>query len=192
MSLAFIELADRNRRVVQRPLAASSQRQGKVRPYGFAVLALVLAFLLIQGVATAQVHAVRRVLILNEANSSYPGISITINQRILTTLSNSSSHFEIYSDYLDNTLFPDPVVQKEFRGFLHSEISEPPAGRDYHGRGQRRSNSACERRTRMLFPASPLWVVFLCAQWKLFRTPPYQATTLLESEVIWPRTRLYG
>ena len=72
--------------------------------------------LLIQGVATAQVQPIRRILILNEENPSYPSIRI-INQGIETALSNSPYHLEIYSEYMDTGLFPDPAVQQEFRDF---------------------------------------------------------------------------
>ena len=116
MSFAFRGLEDRNCRAVQRPFGEGSQKQGGVRPCDLAVFVLVLFFLLIQGVAIAQVQAVRRILILNEVNPSYPAIPI-INQGIETALSNSPYHLEIYSEYLDTVLFPDPAVQQEFRDF---------------------------------------------------------------------------
>ena len=65
-------------------------------------------------IATAQTTEVRRILILNEANATYPGISI-INQGIQTGLSGSPYHLEFYSEYMDTALFPDPAVQQEFR-----------------------------------------------------------------------------
>ena len=91
-------------------------RSGRVRPCGLAVFVLLLAFLFIQGVATAQVQPIRRILILNQENPSYPSIRI-INQGIETALSNSPYHLEIYSEYMDTGLFPDPAVQQEFRDF---------------------------------------------------------------------------
>ena len=116
MSFAFRGLRARNRRVVQRPFGERIPAQGGVRPCDLAVFVLVLFFLLIQGVATAQVQPVRRILILNEANPSYPAIPI-INQGIQTALLNSPYHLEFYSESLDAPLFPDPAVQQEFRDF---------------------------------------------------------------------------
>ena len=128
-------------------------RSCRVRPCGLAVFVLVLLFLFIQGVATAQVQPIRRILILNEVNPSYPAIRI-INQGIQTALSNSPYHLEFYSEYLDTGLFPDPAVQQEFRDFYI---------RKYQNRqpdviitvGSAALNS-CRRRTREPFPAFQL------------------------------------
>jgi PAS domain S-box-containing protein len=116
MSFAFRGLEDRNHRVVQQPFGEGRQKRGGVRPYDLTAFALVLLCLLIQGVAAAQVQAVRRILILNEVNPSYPAIPV-ISQGIETALSNSPYHLEIYSEYLDTGLFPDPAIQKKFRDF---------------------------------------------------------------------------
>ncbi len=103
-------------RFVRRPFGEGSQKQGEVRPCDLAVFVLVLTFLLLQGVASAQVQAVRRVLILNEVNPSYPAIPV-ISHGIETALSNSPYHLEVYSEYFDTGLFPDPADQQEFRDF---------------------------------------------------------------------------
>lgn len=116
MSFAFRGLEDRNCRVAERPFGEDSQERGRVRPCNLAVFVLVLFFLPIQGAAAAQVQAVRRILILNQVNPSYPTVRI-INQGIETALSNSPFHLEIYSESLDTGLFPDPAVQQEFRDF---------------------------------------------------------------------------
>jgi PAS domain S-box-containing protein len=118
MPLAFHGLKDRNCRVVQRPFGEGIRKQGKVWPCNLAapVCALVFFFLPIQSVAAAQAQAVRRILILNEVNPSYPAIPV-INQGIQAALSNSPYHLEFYSEYLDTSLFPDPVDQQEFRDF---------------------------------------------------------------------------
>ena len=116
MSFAFRGLEDRNHRVVQQPFGEGRQRRRGVRPCELTAFALVLFFLLVQGVAAAQVQAVRRILILNEVNPSYPAIPV-INRGIESALSNSPYHLEIYSEYLDSGLFPDPAVQQEFRDF---------------------------------------------------------------------------
>jgi PAS domain S-box-containing protein len=81
--------------------------------YSLAALAAIVPSHLIAG---APPKPVRRVLILNEANPSYPAIPI-INQGIQTALANSPYRIEFYSEYLDSILFPDPAVQQEFRDF---------------------------------------------------------------------------
>src|SRR6201987_1727548 len=59
---------------------------------------------------------VRRILILNELGTSYPGIPV-INEGIQAGLRNSSYQLEFYSEYMDSILFPDPAAQQEFRDF---------------------------------------------------------------------------
>ena len=116
MSFAFRGLRDRNCRAVQRPFGEGIQEQGGVRSCNLAVFVLFLSCLLTQGVATAQVQPIRRILILNEVNPSYPVIPM-ISRGIQTALSNSPYHLEFYSEYFDTTLFPDPAVQQEFHDF---------------------------------------------------------------------------
>ena len=65
-------------------------------------------------VAAAPAKEVRRILILNEENATYPGIRI-INQGIQAGLNDSPYQLQLYSEYMDTTLFPDPAVQQEFR-----------------------------------------------------------------------------
>ena len=72
------------------------------------------AIVLSHPMAAAPTKEVRRILILNEVNATYPGIS-TINQGIQTALSDSPFHLEFYSEYMDTDLFPDPAVQQELR-----------------------------------------------------------------------------
>ena len=67
-------------------------------------------------IAAAPEREVKRILILNKANTSYPAIPI-INAGIQSALSNSPYRLEFYSEYLDLGLFPDPAVQQEFRNF---------------------------------------------------------------------------
>jgi PAS domain S-box-containing protein len=72
------------------------------------------AIILSHPTAAAPTKEIRRILILNEVNPSYPGISI-INQGIQAGLNGSPYHLEFYSEYMDTSLFPDPAVQQEFR-----------------------------------------------------------------------------
>ena len=99
---------------VQGLFGKNIQEQGRVWPR--AVFVVLLSCLLIQGLATAQDNPIRRILILNEVNPSYPAITM-ISEAIQTALYNSPYHLEFYLEYFDTTLFPDPAVQQEFRDF---------------------------------------------------------------------------
>jgi PAS domain S-box-containing protein len=88
-------------------------RQSRVwRLVASAFLLLCSSLVLSQGVRS-QTRA-KRVLIVNEAGVSYPAID-TINRGIRTELENSPYKVEFYSEYLETILFPDPIVQQEFR-----------------------------------------------------------------------------
>jgi PAS domain S-box-containing protein len=67
-------------------------------------------------IIAAQATEVRRVLILNEVNPSYPGIRI-VNDGIQAALNDSPYRLQLYSEYMDTPLFPDPAAQQEFRAF---------------------------------------------------------------------------
>jgi PAS domain S-box-containing protein len=82
----------------------------------FVSLAILVATALSHPAVAAPTKEVRRILILNEVGTSYPGIP-AINQGIQTALSNSPYHLEFYSEYMDTGLFPDPAVQQRIREF---------------------------------------------------------------------------
>ena len=82
----------------------------------FWLLAVLAPIALSHSAAAAPAKEVRRILILNEVNSTYPGIRI-INQGIQAGLNDSPYHLDFYSEYMDTSLFPDPAVQQEFRDF---------------------------------------------------------------------------
>ncbi len=65
-------------------------------------------------IAAAPTREVRRILILNEENATYPGIRI-INQGIQAGLNNSPYQLQLYSEYMDTSLFPDQAIQQELR-----------------------------------------------------------------------------
>ena len=67
-------------------------------------------------IAAEPAKEVRRILILNEVGTSYPGINL-IDQGILAGLENSSYQLEMYREYMDSILFPDPADQQRFRDF---------------------------------------------------------------------------
>jgi PAS domain S-box-containing protein len=76
---------------------------------------LALCFSL-QLVCIGQVAQIRRVLVLNEVNASYPLIEL-VDRGIRSGLANSPYHLEFYFEYFDTTLFPDQPTQQEFRDF---------------------------------------------------------------------------
>jgi PAS domain S-box-containing protein len=78
--------------------------------------ALVHCFLVcaLLGSIKAEANPIRRVLVLYEVGSHYPAIAM-IDQAISDKLRNSSYPIEIYREYLDTALFPDPSIQQEFR-----------------------------------------------------------------------------
>jgi PAS domain S-box-containing protein len=85
-----------------------------------------MAAVLSHSVAAAPAREVRRLLILNEAGTSYPAIA-AINQGIQTALQDSPYQLEFYSEYLDTLLFPDLATQHEFRDFyIHKYQNRRP------------------------------------------------------------------
>jgi PAS domain S-box-containing protein len=68
----------------------------------------------LQPTATAQVKETRRVLILNEVGTSYPGINL-IDQGIRTALENSPFKIEFYREYMETLWFPEPAIQRQLR-----------------------------------------------------------------------------
>jgi PAS domain S-box-containing protein len=79
-------------------------------------LVAIAAIVLSHPITAAPTKEVRRILILNEAGTSYPAIDI-INRGIQSALRNSPYRLEFYSEYLDTLLFPDPATQEAFRDF---------------------------------------------------------------------------
>ena len=80
-------------------------------------LAVCLLFLLccvLPRSIQAQVNPTRRILVLYEVDAHYPAISV-IDRGISDTLRNSPHEIELYREYLDTALFPDPATQRKFR-----------------------------------------------------------------------------
>jgi PAS domain S-box-containing protein len=95
------------------------QNQRSLRAGGaaqFIGLLIVLAAILLspQVSSAAPVKPVRRVLIFYELGLSSPCVSI-LDQQIRAVLENSPFQVELYREYLETTLFPDPKTQKEMR-----------------------------------------------------------------------------
>ena len=88
-------------------------RRGWTR-HVWVLLAALAAIVLAYPTAAAPTKEVRRILILNEENATYPGINI-INQGIQAGLNDSPYQLQLYSEYMDTSLFPDQAVQQELR-----------------------------------------------------------------------------
>jgi len=75
---------------------------------------LFLCCCVLPGGLQAEVNPIRRVLVFYEVGAHYPAIAL-IDQGISDTLRNSPYQIELYREYLDTSLFPDPATQREFR-----------------------------------------------------------------------------
>ena len=89
---------------------------GGTSPIPVVVAALAAFFSLSLPIAAQPPKETRRILILNEVGSSYPATRI-INDGIQAALKDSPYRLEIYSEYMDAILFPDPADQQAFRDF---------------------------------------------------------------------------
>jgi PAS domain S-box-containing protein len=98
----------------RRHISGRQCRRRQQARYFWVPLALLTAIVLTHPTTAAPTKEIRRILILNEVNSTYPGISI-INQGIQAGLNDSPYHLDFYAEYMDTSLFPDPAVQQEFR-----------------------------------------------------------------------------
>ena len=101
--------------LVRSAFAQKSRKTGGKFHLWFALVVLA-AIALSRSVSAAPAKEVRRILILNEVNSTYPGIRI-INEGIQAGLKDSPYHLDFYSEYMDTSLFPDSAVQQKFRDF---------------------------------------------------------------------------
>jgi PAS domain S-box-containing protein len=82
--------------------------------------------LLFQPTALAQVKEVRRVLILNELGIASPFISL-MDGLIRTGLEKSPYQIELYSEFMETTLFPEPASQQEFQDwYVHKYRDRKP------------------------------------------------------------------
>jgi signal transduction histidine kinase len=81
---------------------------------GFAALAAI--FFLSQTLGAQLPKQVRRILIVNEVGTSYPGIA-SINDAIDESFQGSKYQIEIYREYMETTLFPGEADQRRFRDF---------------------------------------------------------------------------
>src|SRR5882672_6898851 len=87
---------------------------------------LIAASLLWPQSTAAQVKQVRRVLIFYKLGISSPAIE-RLDEQIRITLEASPFQIELYREYLETTLFPDPVTQQEIRaGYIRKYRDRKP------------------------------------------------------------------
>jgi PAS domain S-box-containing protein len=79
-------------------------------------LRLLVVSLLLPAISSAQAKPVKRVLVFYERDLSSPTVG-TVDEELRGALANAPYQIELYHEYLETILFPDPVVQQEFREF---------------------------------------------------------------------------
>jgi PAS domain S-box-containing protein len=77
-------------------------------------LRLLVVSLLLPAISSAQPNPLRRVLVFYEMGLSSPTVGL-VDQELRDALANAPYQIELYHEYLETILFPDPVVQQEFR-----------------------------------------------------------------------------
>lgn len=82
--------------------------------------AFVLSCFLLGSFGEAQPKPIRRVLIFYEAGTTYPAVRL-IDRGIRAALQTSPYELEVYREYMDTILFPDPANQQQFRDFYISK-----------------------------------------------------------------------
>jgi PAS domain S-box-containing protein len=89
-------------------------------------LCLLACFLLFPAITSAQPKPVKRVLVFYELGLSSPAVSLA-DQQLRSVLENSPYQIELYREYLETTLFPDPATQQEFRDwYIHKYRDRRP------------------------------------------------------------------
>jgi PAS domain S-box-containing protein len=79
-------------------------------------LRLLVGSLLLPAISSAQAKPMRRVLVFYEQGLSSPTVGL-VDQELRDALANAPYQIELYHEHLETILFPDPVVQQEFREF---------------------------------------------------------------------------
>jgi signal transduction histidine kinase len=101
------------RRLGQCPIESYGHQQRRCRRASTQVLILI-ACCVLSAVAAEPVKAVRRVLFINSLGPSYP-YTARIDEAINTVIEKSPYQIELYHEYLETVLFPEPSTQQEFR-----------------------------------------------------------------------------
>ncbi len=79
-----------------------------------AVIVLLAFYILLQPIANSQLRQVKRVVIFYELGLTSPAVAL-LDHEIRAMLDDSRYQIELYPEYLETTLFNDPVDQQEFR-----------------------------------------------------------------------------
>ena len=112
-------------RVVNRVLALGARRGKESRPRTV-TFALLAACLLFQPKASSEVKEVRRVVVFYELGPSSPAVAL-LDREMRAALDNSRYNIELYGDYLETTLFDDPVAQQALREwYIHKYHDRRP------------------------------------------------------------------
>jgi hypothetical protein len=77
-------------------------------------LRLLVVSLLLPAISSAQPNPVRRVLVFHELGLSSPTVGL-VDHELRDALANAPYQIELYHEYLETILFPDPVVQQNPR-----------------------------------------------------------------------------
>src|SRR5246127_1193322 len=77
-------------------------------------LCMLLGALLFPPISSPQTKQVKRVLVLYELGLSSPAVAV-VDQELRDTLANTPYQIELYHEYFETVLFPDPAMQQEFR-----------------------------------------------------------------------------
>jgi hypothetical protein len=101
-------------------------RQGGSWSASKLALALVVISCLSGLTVSATVKETRRVLVLYEAGFSFPDIAI-VDQEIRTTLAKSPYQIELYTENMEEVLFPEKAFQQEIREwYIHKYRNRKP------------------------------------------------------------------
>lgn len=84
-----------------------------MRPLNLA-LCILLGALLFPTISTPQTKQVKRVLVFYELGLNSPAVA-PVDQELRDALANTPYQIELYHEYFETILFPDPVMQQEFR-----------------------------------------------------------------------------
>jgi signal transduction histidine kinase len=101
------------RRLGRCPIEAYGHQQRTDRRASTQILILI-ACCVLSAVAAAPVKSVRRVLFINSLGPSYP-YTARIDEAIRNVLEQSPYQIELYHEYLETVLFPEPSTQQDFR-----------------------------------------------------------------------------
>lgn len=104
-----------------------NRRQSSERvPLNWVLVVAVAAFLLPSSTAEIKTKEIRRVLVFYELGLSSPAVEL-LDRQIQSALQKSPFQIELYREYLETTLFPDPSTQQEFReGYIHKYRDRKP------------------------------------------------------------------